>query len=202
MNEVKHSEQLGELAAALSAFQGEVMDAVKDTQGYGYKYAKLDGVLEIVRPLLAKNGLAITQHCGNALESAAVHTMLLHKSGQWMHGIMSMPVVPVAKQSHAQATGATISYIRRYAITAMLGVTQTDDDAACHSATVKSAPASFKTLDVLKVARMKDLIVRTDSSEAAILSHYQVSELENLSEMQFINIVKKLESKIGVKNDV
>lgn len=127
---MKHSEQLNEIASAMSKLQGEIEDANKDTSGYGYKYADLSQVLSIIRPLLSKNGLSFTQHISNADDKIIIETMLMHSSGQWMASEIAMPPVQGKSMNAAQAVGSIITYGRRYALTAIFGITQTDDDGA------------------------------------------------------------------------
>jgi hypothetical protein len=133
--EMNKSENINELATALSTLQGEIEDVYKDRKGYGYSYADLSSVLNIARPVLAKNGLAVSQLCGQATECVVVETILMHKSGQWISCVTEMRMI-VGKDKQgkdlnaAQAAGGIISYARRYALSAILGITQTDNDAA------------------------------------------------------------------------
>ena len=86
------SEQINELAAALSAFQGEVTNpsfsrevTVAGQKGsYKFKYAELNEILNLVRPILAKHGLSIVQSSTGDGDSVTVTTTLLHKSGQFL----------------------------------------------------------------------------------------------------------------------
>ena len=129
-NHMKTSKTIGEISAALSNLQGAVVDASKDKKAYNYMYATLSSVLEIACPLLAKNGLSLTQHPEAGEEKVKLTTFISHKSGEWMRSTLVMPV-PIAKNlSQAQSTGSVISYCRRYALAAVLGITQQDDDAA------------------------------------------------------------------------
>lgn len=123
------SETLGQLAAALSRFQGEVQDASKDKKAHNYKYADLAQILEIVRPLLAKNKLAISQLPGAASEKLTLETILMHESGEWISSVIEMKVEPSKSMNLAQACGSVISYARRYALSAICGIAQQDDDA-------------------------------------------------------------------------
>lgn len=125
---MKHSEQLNEIAKALSGLQSEIRDAEKDTQGYGYKYADLYQVLSLIRPLLAKFGLAFTQHVSNADDKVVIETMIMHSSGQWLSSEIAMPPTPNKNMSAAQSVGSAITYGRRYALTAIFGITQTAED--------------------------------------------------------------------------
>ena len=148
-----HSEAIGELAAALAAAQGEFPEIpklctakVKTRTGsdYSFKYADLETILTIVRPILAKHGLAIsitTQTCKIELPStdreATVWTLgmeatviLLHSSGQRLEGKpVQMPADPDAvRRIYAQALGSAATYASRYAIEAALAIRATEDD--------------------------------------------------------------------------
>lgn len=131
---MKMSEQIDQLATALSEFQGEVIDVAKDKKGYNYKYADLTGVLEIARPLMKKHGLSITQFPGGSGEAVKLESILMHKSGQWISCAMEMIVqVELTKEgkpkmSLAQSAGSVITYMRRYSMTSILGISQQDDD--------------------------------------------------------------------------
>jgi len=122
------SSEINELALALSMLQGEVQDAFKGKSGYNFSYADLASVLEIARPLLAKNKLAIIQSPYDATDGfVGIETTLMHQSGQYIKSEFSMPIAENKGMSKAQSAGSVITYMRRYSLTAMLGITQTDD---------------------------------------------------------------------------
>lgn len=123
------SETIGALAAALAKAQGSIKAAQKDsavkTNSYSYSYATLAQLWESARDALSANGLAVTQTTdmgGNG--DIILVTTLLHASGEWVGG-----VYPVrAKDSLPQSLGSAMTYARRYALSAMLGLTSDDDD--------------------------------------------------------------------------
>ena len=129
---MKTSETINELATALSAFQGEVENATKSASNpfFKSKYADLAEVLNTVRPLMGKNGLSLAQFPsfeGNAEQGLVlVETVLMHKSGQWLSCITS---VPIKGKIDSQVIGSAITYCRRYPAAAILGIAQEDDDA-------------------------------------------------------------------------
>lgn len=127
---MKHSEQINELSKALSGFQSEVVDADKDKKGYGYNYADLSQILSIIRPLLGKHGLSFMQHASNLDDKIVVETIVMHSSGQWISSELAMQLAQGKGMNSAQAVGSVITYGRRYALTAMFGITQHDDDAS------------------------------------------------------------------------
>lgn len=139
---VEMSLEIGEVALALSTAQGELNSAKKDTRGYGYNYSDLASVIEVAKPILAKNKLAITQLVGNAANGdPKVTTLLVHQSGQWFRSVSSMPVVDMKGCSPAQCHGATQSYLRRYAYQAIIGLASEDNDAS---------PKGFESKEVEK----------------------------------------------------
>jgi hypothetical protein len=122
-----HSEQINELATALARAQGTMGGALKDSANPFFKsrYADLESVWTACRKALAENGLSVVQSASETEAGVAVTTMLLHSSGQWMRD--TLPLHP--KDTSPQGIGSAITYGRRYALAAMAGVYQTDDDA-------------------------------------------------------------------------
>lgn len=130
------SESIKELAIALAKFQGEVTNptnsetvTVKTKSGasYSYKYAPLDEILKLVRPILSKNGLAIVQIPHSTGKEMCITTTLLHSSGEW---IEYPPLSLMATDLSPQSAGSVITYGRRYALSAILGIASDDDNDA------------------------------------------------------------------------
>jgi hypothetical protein len=123
---MKHSEQINEIAAALAKAQGVMGGASKDSSNpfYKSKYADLESVWSACRKQLSENGLAVVQTVGWADGRAVIDTMLTHTSGQWI--AESLTLQP--KDDSPQGIGSCITYGRRYALAAIVGVYQTDDD--------------------------------------------------------------------------
>jgi hypothetical protein len=125
MNKSEHIEML---ASALSKFQGEIQNVFKGKKGYGYNYADLAPILEYVRPLLSKYGLSMLQLPSNNGEYVSIETIIMHESGQYISSILLMPVDSFKGMTRAQSIGCIISYARRYSLTSVLGIAQTDTD--------------------------------------------------------------------------
>jgi len=127
---VKQSEQINELAKALCAFQAEVATPKKGLQGFGYKYSDLSQVISTAKPILAKNHLSVSQSLSHTEQGHnTIVTTLLHASGQYMQSECIIPQLAASKNLNAaQTLGASISYMRRYAYQAILGMTSEDND--------------------------------------------------------------------------
>jgi hypothetical protein len=124
---MRTSEQINELAAALAAAQGAIHGAVKSSSNPFFKsrYADLASCLEAIREPMSTNGLAVIQtpSCNNG--SVILTTRLCHSSGQWVEDTLTMEL----EKSGPQAIGSVITYARRYALAAIVGLAQVDDDA-------------------------------------------------------------------------
>jgi ERF superfamily len=123
------SESIANLTLALSIVQGKMSHAVKDSANpfFKSKYADLESVWDACRSLLSENGLAILQFPGLYSEldkSMSLTTVISHKSGEFISQEMSVPMSKV----DAQGAGSCLSYMRRYALAAVVGVVQADDD--------------------------------------------------------------------------
>lgn len=121
------SEQINELAGALAKAQGEITGALKDSANpfFKSKYSDLASCWDACRAALSKNGLSVTQFptTEEATETYLV-TSLMHSSGQWMRSSLILK----SKDDTSQAMGSAITYARRYALCAIVGVAQVDDD--------------------------------------------------------------------------
>lgn len=131
---MKLSNETGELFKAFSAFQGELDNASKGKQGHGYKYADLAECINTAKPFLAKHGLGVSQMLGMSENGKqTLITILTHSSGQYMSSEFVMVDAVLAGGSGknpAQVLGSAITYQRRYAYAAIIGLAQEDDDAA------------------------------------------------------------------------
>jgi hypothetical protein len=121
------SSSIGELAKALAAAQGKMRDAAYDRTNphFRNRYATLASVRAAITPALSEHGLAVVQTTEAGAEGAVVVvTTLMHSSGEWIDGRMEMPV---AKRD-AQGVGSALTYARRYALAAIVGVASDEDD--------------------------------------------------------------------------
>jgi hypothetical protein len=144
---VKTSDSIAKIAEALAKAQGEITNPMKDRTAkitspkgnYEYNYADLASVLDCVRPVLARHGIAVVQtpSVGPAsvlgqgergpirVASLVMTTRLVHGSGEWMEADLSFDVDP---DDRVQSLGSAITYLRRYALQAIVGIVAEEDD--------------------------------------------------------------------------
>lgn len=158
------SEQIDALAAAWAKAAGEMHDIAKTQQAnagqYGYSYATLADAFAMARPVLARHGLVVTQTAATIGDEVAISTTVLHSSGQF---VTAQPLTLPAGKT-AQQTGSAITYGRRYALMAMLGLATEDDDGA--SAAPRSADRPREAARTSSSARNTSQATSTPRSPA------------------------------------
>ena len=120
------------LFKSLASFQQEVPVIHKATQGYGYSYADLPKIFEVINPLLQKHGLGFTQTLNTKEGITYLCTTVFHvESGECLDSMVEIPKVQLAKMNDYQSFGSGCTYYRRYSISSMLClVTDIDSDAS------------------------------------------------------------------------
>lgn len=134
-NNFEWSESKSNIAMALISFQGEVLPIVKRASNplYNSKYTPLPDIIEAVKPFMNNNGLCITQPPGGNDDNGRpiVVTVLLHSSGEYILGGLSLPPFPGREGKNPltpHSMGSLITFCRRYSYLAMLGIADRDDD--------------------------------------------------------------------------
>ena len=186
------SESVKELNTALAKAQGELFAAKKDSINphFKSKYADLASVWEACREALSSNGLSVTQMPAEFQNNImTLVTRLSHSSGEWIEQTMTCPV----GKPDPQGIGSCLTYMRRYALAAVVGVYQDDDDANSASYAPKERPA---TLTDEELSRIKLLAAGTHSDIAKIAQFYGKKELHEIERLHFQKIVEQLEKKL------
>lgn len=137
------SNEIAELAKALSKFQEKVKPVSKDATNpfFKSKYATLAGIWSEVKEHLNACGLVIVQGGNGGEGKILLSTMVIHaESGQWIESELAM----ASKDNSPQADGSAITYGRRYGLSALLSLMTEDDDdaegAESHSEGGKKTP--------------------------------------------------------------
>ena len=135
----RSSESVAALASALAKAQADLVNPEKSQTatirlgrgGEGpertFRYAPLSGGLDIVRKALSQHEIATLQTTGVDQAGGFVNltTMLAHASGEWIAS--DWPVCPITDMTSPQRMGAALTYARRYALFALVGIAGEDD---------------------------------------------------------------------------
>lgn len=131
MNTKSHTDSIAELAKALAAAQGQFPSIPKDKNvsvkmrsggSYKFAYADIDSITKAIKKPLSDNNLSIVHQ----VYEGQLVTKLLHGSGEFIQSEMPLP----QHSTNYQEYGSALTYLKRYALTALLGLsTEQDDDA-------------------------------------------------------------------------
>lgn len=123
------SNTISKLSLALSKAQAEMPIVKMNAQNpfLKNKYADLGAVIETSRPVLAKNGLSISQFPTSVGDQIGLTSILMHESGEFLEETISIPASDSKGLSVAQSAGVVISYLRRYSWASMLGLYADED---------------------------------------------------------------------------
>jgi ERF superfamily len=134
----RSSESIGAIAAALAKAQCELTNPEKSLVATirspfpregdrTFRYASLAGGLDIVRKSLGQHGIATLQTTAIDNEAGQIRltTVLAHESGEWIAS--EWPVCPTSQTNTPHLMGAALSYARRYALFALVGIAGEDD---------------------------------------------------------------------------
>jgi ERF superfamily len=132
------SESIGAIAAALAKAQGELTNPEKTLiatirspfsreEDRTFRYASLASGLDIVRKSLGQHEIATVQTTAIDQDSGQIRltTLLAHASGEWISS--DWPVCPASETASPHRMGAALSYARRYALFALVGIAGEDD---------------------------------------------------------------------------
>jgi hypothetical protein len=181
----KQTENIADLILAMVNFNLEFQNTklVKDGKNdhLKNKYLTLDNILNTVRPILTKHGLVIVQ----ALAGDYLVTSLYHVSGQYIQSEMPFHPMSGNKGTNAlQELGGGITYAKRYAISAMLGISVDQDDDG-QSSKIKSEQLKPKkrvnTIEELQ--KLLEWLINNPEKQATYLDLFELTK----EQKQFID---------------
>ena len=134
----RSSEQIGAIASALAKAQAELTNPEKTLTAIirspfpresdrSFRYASLASGLDIVRKILSKQEIATVQTTRIEQATGQIHltTLLAHASGEWISS--DLPVCAGNDVEAPHRMGAALTYARRYALFALVGIAGEDD---------------------------------------------------------------------------
>lgn len=204
-----NDEQIAEMFADYAKYFGEVTNPW-NTMTNAFlknKYAPLNEVLNTVRPVLAENGFSVIQtpkvdEKGDVL----VQTILMHKSG----AMISFPSLKSkAVKADIQGLGAAITYLRRFAISSILGVaSENDDDGDSNSSKNKkpTKPTANKLTEEQQILRTNliklcaDLTAKDSSNKSKIIE--SLKQLEPTGNVNKLKTEEEFHAAIKIVTDL
>lgn len=186
---------------AFVKFQSEFKGMKPDSSNPFFKstYISLDGILETVRPILAKNGLAVIQEATGDGDYIFVKTKLIHESGE----MIETEVLKMKPQKNdPQSMGSCITYSKRYQLAALLGICECIDDDANIATYGNSVPEQSKSNGKLSAKQVGRLLaiglkagIKEPEIKKVIKSEFGKDKIEDLSIEDYNSVCSRLEVK-------
>jgi hypothetical protein len=225
----RSSETIGAIAAALAKAQGELTNPEKSltatvavaAAGEGartFRYASLASGLDIIRKCLGQHEIATVQTTAIDRDAGQIRltTLLAHASGEWIAS--DWPVCPIENMAAPKRMGAALTYARRYALFALVGIAGEDDldapdllDEPVTSLPVKSAPTgafaertapSRKVLDPEQSRALRDQLVAeidglNGSEQFALWAHRKFAAKNTLTSDDALIVEAAFQAKLA-----
>lgn len=188
---MRTSEETTNLMKAMIASAPEIRSIAKNKQAYGYKYATLDSLIDMLREVLPKHGLWFTQIPTRSEEESVLTTRVFHESGEWLEDSILMTDTELqGKANDTQKLGASITYFRRYVLSSIFGVSADEDvdgNLASKERPQQARPQSTAQKIDSKTYLKKEIRERIDQGAT------ENSVLEDFASILGTNIVKQVD---------
>ncbi len=170
------SDSKANLFSALIKARTEIENVVKDKDGYGYKYATLDNVINMLKGVLPKYNLGFAQFPETVDGKDGVTTIVMHESGEYISARYEMEATEMKGTNLTQQKGASITYTRRYALCSVFGIPteeDTDGTVSTPTKTVKAEPETKSSVeDIIKGIEEKMTLANSKAFYAKAIDQY------------------------------
>lgn len=184
-----------EFAAALADFQNECPEIAKIAEAkivtsaggsFTYRYAPLDHIAKVVRPLLHARGFSYTWDSRMEEKLLSVTCILKHVNGHQQSATFASPVESKAGMSEQQKYAAALSYAKRLSLVQVLGITTADPD---------TDGANPEPITDEQVKELKKLAQDVAADEPKFLAYIGVERYEDIRRVDYNTAKQALESK-------
>lgn len=176
--------------AAFSAASADFPTIPLNGKSNNGRYATLEDITKLTRPVLSKHGLALTFNI-EVGQDVIVTAKLMHEKGHSETTSMALPRDTSGSKNAVQAVGSTQKYGQRYTAQAILGLSLGDDDEDDGRAAGGSEPISES-----QYRELRDLIEKAGISEGVVCQAEKIPDLTELAEKHFVRVRDRIQTTI------
>jgi len=151
--------------ADLAAMQCDLPLVKENGRSHNGAYALLEDINQAIRPVLQKFGFAVTFRVEQAEKTVTVKAILSHRGGHSECTSMMLPLDISGNKTSTQQVGSTVSYGKRYAISALLNISTGDDRDGNSQAVITITVEQAKAIKFI-------LDAKTDETNAAFVATF------------------------------
>ena len=179
------------LAKAFCQAQSELKAVQKDAVNphFKNKYQSLDSIIAMARPILNRHGISVIQN----VSGETLVTTLLHSSGESME---FGPLPLKLDKPNMQGLGSAITYARRYAIGALLGISTEEDDDGNGAVSQPIQPTTSEPIGPVTSAKVLSLLEATATDSKKFLDYFKSSSIQALTEKEGQDAIKLLSKRL------
>lgn len=139
---------------AMAMMQDDMPSIEERGQAHNTKYATFEDINDIAKPIMKRHGFAVSFRVHNIQGGIEVTGVLMHRGGHREETTMTLPLDTSGSKNAVQAVGSSVSYGKRYVMSALLNITTrgADDDG--------NAAAPTKTVTALQSGQIARTIAQ------------------------------------------
>lgn len=166
----------------------------KESQGQTNKFAAFESINKIVKPIISKHGLFITFRTEfQSDDFLLVTSKITHKSGYSEETSMRFPFDNSGNKNDIQAVGSSISYGKRYTMSALLGIATHDED--------DDGFSTSKTIGKKEIETLNNGLNQSGVRLDALCEYMEVERLSEIRLEKYNNAVVYLKAVIKDKKE-
>lgn len=124
--------------AAMAEMQIEIPSIAERGKTNNGKYATLEDINDVVRPIMQKHGFALSFRVEHGQTGIQITGVLMHRAGHREETTILLPSDTSGSKNAVQAVGSSVSYGKRYVMSAMLNITTRGEDDDGYAAAPKA----------------------------------------------------------------
>lgn len=177
--------------AAMAAMQTEMPSIAERGKTNNGKYATLEDIVDTVRPIMQKHGLAVSFRVKTMDRGIEVTGVLMHRGGYREETTMMLPADTSGNKNAVQAFGSSVSYGKRYVLCALLNITTRGEDDDGNSAAPTKTVTAFQAAQIARaVASCPEATQEWFQTNYGDASHVPKAKFDGIM-AQLSNIIEK-----------
>lgn len=153
------------------------------------KYATLEDIVAAVKPALKQYGFAISFRINKTEREIEVTGILMHRSGHREETMISLPRDDSGQKNTVQAIGSTVSYGKRYVLSALLNITTRGED--------DDAQGAVGPITDEQKNHVLQLIDEAGADTRRLCEHYKIDSIPAMPATAYQSVVNGLKAKIA-----
>lgn len=180
--------------AAMAMMQDELPSIAERGKAHNTKYATFEDINDVAKPIMKRHGFAVSFRVHNIQGGIEVTGVLMHKGGHREETTMTLPLDTSGSKNAVQAVGSSVSYGKRYVMSALLNITTRSEDDDGESAAPTKRVTSFQAAQLAKA-----LAACPETTQEWFASNY--GDASNVPKAKFDSTMAQL-SKIVAQQEV